>query len=129
MITTSEIHWLAGLFEGEGCFSWERHEQAPGCYIGMTDLDIIQRVARLLKVRSRIDRRSGRPGMRRDLYFLKVIGARGVGLMMTLYPLLGERRKARIRELLTGWQKIPMANGYRKRIWTAASKDLQAYVT
>ena len=127
-MTTHELYWLAGLFEGEGCFSWERHEGSPGAYIGMTDLDIIERVARLLKLRSRIDRRSGRPGMRHDLFFLKAIGARGVGLMMTLYPLLGMRRRARIREILARWKQIPMANGYRKRIWTAASKDLQAYV-
>ena len=113
MITTNEIYWLAGLIEGEGCFSWQK-KGGLFIYLGMTDLDVLE-YASLLFDRKVYTIRRHPP--RKPLGVVRIAGSRAAGWMMTLYPLLGARRRARIRELLTQWRQVPAAKGQRARLW------------
>lgn len=105
---TTDLYWLAGLLEGEGFFTLRRKgDLLVG--VRMTDLDVIQRVRDLLKFDASIhveERDSCK-----DIYLIQIHGRRAVGWMMTLYSLMGERRKSRIRECLAGWH---LRKAYRR---------------
>lgn len=49
-IDQNQFFWLAGLLEGEGCFSVRQDGQrrSPKVLINMTDKDVIERVAALV---------------------------------------------------------------------------------
>lgn len=107
MITAASIHWLAGLLEGEACF--HKRKRCPRITLGMTDEDVICRAASLLggKVNKRNARGTNLKGSRthfKPLYVVYVNGRKAAGWAMTLYPLMGERRRVRIRELLSLWR-------------------------
>lgn len=115
MIATIDIAWLAGLLEGEGSFTWS---YTPQIQLQMTDRDIVERAAKLLGVGLR------NPWMRKDGYqtvwSCVPCGSTAISWMMTLFPLMGERRQAKIRELLTRWNKAPdMPRAPRGQRWMA----------
>jgi hypothetical protein len=110
MISTKDIYWLAGLIEGEGCFHLDtiRGTPVPTIRVKMTDLDVVNRAAAIL--------RSGlkSPGVysypdksclgTKQAWSARLGGYRAAGWMMTLYPLMGERRQRKIREILEAWK-------------------------
>lgn len=100
---TEDIHWLAGLIEGEACFSPTQTPQGkvyPRLPLGMKDHDVLLRAARLLgKYPRQWENHKTKP-----FYMLQVSGRRAVEWMMTLYPLLGRRRQAQIFHVLAGWR-------------------------
>lgn len=105
-----DIYWLAGLIEGDGCFtSSASGEGCPTIAVKMSDRDVVVRANNILRpggecpVRMFPDARSDR----QPIFISKLTGARAIGWMMTLYPLMGERRQARIRELIAAWKTTP----------------------
>ena len=114
------VAWLAGIVEGEAHFYRnprvsKRKKPAlhpgAGCAIRiqMCDLDVIERVCAMWGGRVSGPRnmtRNGRPALKKNgepvlpLYETAVNGANAAAWMVRLYPLLGVRRRARIRELL-----------------------------
>lgn len=106
MITASQINWIAGLLEGEGTFNFSTAKR-PSIRIAlsMTDKDVIEKFANIVGfgVIYKID--ASRYGVsKKSQYRWECAGNRAAGLMMTVYSLLGERRQARIRELLDYWK-------------------------
>ena len=109
MISTSQIHWIAGLLEGEGTFNYttvgtDGKRGSIRVALSTTDKDILLRFANLLGFGSvctiqPYKSESGYRGYRLQ-YRWDASGVRAAGLMMTIYSLMGERRKERIRELL-----------------------------
>ena len=89
-----DIIWLAGLLEGEGCFML-KNEKYPRIVLGMTDEDIIVRAATLMKSRIYL---SG------NMYRVQVDGVKAVAWMMTLYTLLGKRRRESISKVIKIWK-------------------------
>jgi hypothetical protein len=109
-LTTANIYWLAGIWEGEGTFGWMKNGQSMvgACArtsVNMCDRDVVERLATLLRCK-RIHHRPKR-GAHKDQWVVVLLGRRAVGLMMMLYPLMGERRRARIREILLEWKNKP----------------------
>ena len=108
-ISVKDIAWLAGLLEGEGCFCGASNRpHRPAIQLAMTDVDIVRRAGRILGSRiggpyfhkqKRLD-----GGNRKSFYRCGVSGHFAAAWMMTLYPLLGERRKNKIKELLEIWK-------------------------
>lgn len=99
-VSVNDIHWLAGIVEGEGCVSLagpKGPRRYPQLSIEMTDIDIITRVATLLG--ARVSKRTRKLPCK-DLYRTSSCGRRGARWLMILYSLLGSRRRARIREVL-----------------------------
>lgn len=108
-----DLYWLAGLLEGEGCFSIcgnkKGYKGVPALVLGMTDLDIVERAGRLLGKAPYRPTQVFSAGRRvRDSHRIHIYGKAAVSWMRRLYPLLGHRRQARIRELLelTGYAPI-----------------------
>lgn len=100
MITTHQIHWAAGLLEGEGCFSFYK---TPKISLGMTDKDTVERIKSIIHPDGNIEH-IREEGNKKAFYRFALYGAGAVQWMMTLYSLMGERRKARIREILAEWK-------------------------
>lgn len=115
MIETKDLFWLAGLLEGEGCFTVS--DKYPRIVLTMCDLDVMERANRLLRPFSdslknkpkRVQRQA--ETFRHPIYVISLSGARAAGWMMTLYDLMGHRRQARIREALQTWRSAPSGRG------------------
>jgi hypothetical protein len=102
---TLDIAWLAGLWEGEGCFLFNK---TPTMAIEMTDLDVIERVSSLMKhkvlVHKRVKMTSNKP-----MYCVKLYGKQAAAWMMTFLPLLGKRRLGKVKECLLKWRASNIA--------------------
>src|SRR5205807_7307521 len=97
----NDVHWLAGLLEGEGSFvvrhTWHPRKpiqyHSPRIQVSMLDGDVIKRVAKILGTNSTIGTKC--PGGRTTVAYAN--GDLAVSWMMTLYPLMGMRRRAKIQ--------------------------------
>lgn len=103
---TSDIQWLSGLLEGEGYFGNSKQNMIIG--VDMTDLDVMERIGSLMG-RKVLGPYMNGPLATKPKYRVQIAGSKAAGWMMTLYPQLGSRRQARIRELLTDWRSRPSA--------------------
>lgn len=103
-MTTKDICWLAGLLEGEGCFGHTGN--CVTLQLAMTDRDVVEKARRLVGAPSLY--KDTRQAPRIPCYSWLLSGQYAAGLMMTLYSLLGERRQAKIRTLLTIWKQAKL---------------------
>lgn len=101
-IRMKEIYWLAGLLEGEGAFLWGKLRNNPRVTFTSTDLDITARVAGLFRktLMGPYFHKEGRIG-KKPYYMAEVTGPRAIGWMMTLYTLMGGRRKEDIKRIVS----------------------------
>lgn len=107
MIESRDIHWLAGLLEGEGTFyryKWKGRKTyvSPRISVCSTDKDIIDRVSSIMDTRTYGPYKYG--DNKKPWWKTETTKSTGVGWMMTLYSLMGERRKAKIAEILAEWR-------------------------
>jgi hypothetical protein len=105
-----ELYWLAGIIEGEGCFDATRRRSNGAHYphitVNMTDEDVVRRCHAVAKVGTVYGPHLSPSRAHHQPIWTWKVGkmADAVGLMMTLYPIMGERRQAKIRERLAMWQ-------------------------
>ena len=113
MPTTAEIHWLAGIIEGEGNPGTWVHRRSGGTYhypriqMIMTDEDVVARVAALTEAKMYGPYTSKRktPGKPYKPYWqLCILGDHAVAWMLTLYPLMGLRRRQQIWTAVMRWR-------------------------
>lgn len=100
---SSQLGWIAGLLEGEGYFGTKKGY--PCITLNMTDEDIVRRAQTVLggNVSGPYNYRSHE----KPIWQLNITKqAQAAGWMMTLYPMMGLRRQARIREILLKWRSI-----------------------
>ena len=99
---TKQIHWVAGLVEGEGYFGFSRN--TPILKVGMTDKDVLDRLADIWGTKTYGPRlyKNYKP-----MYGVGLCSKRAASWMMTLYSLMGERRKERIKSVLKKWRDTP----------------------
>jgi hypothetical protein len=101
--------WVAGLLEGEGCFFLSKAGRIGiSCY--MTDVDIINR----LKEKTGLGNVAGPfnpPNPKHKPHWRWTVTTRhqAVGLMEELHPLMGDRRKLKIAELIEYDRQNPAA--------------------
>ena len=115
VITTNQIAWAAGLIEGEGTIIASITKREGGypirqfrLAVEMTDLDVLKRLAGILGPRVTLRERKP-PSLNpkhRQRYILCLTGSELAGWLMTIYPLMGERRRTRIRESLLVWRSL-----------------------
>ncbi len=74
----------------------------PVLSLRMTDLDIVERVARICDVA--IQKGRGALSHYKAQYVISLRGKAAFEIMFTLFPLLGVRRRAKISELLARWE-------------------------
>lgn len=112
-LSETEVAWLAGLLEGEGCFTphktvFKRSYGRAIYYqvrvsLQMTDRDIIRRVARLLEVNMNGPYDNNRKARGYStpkslpLWSVAVVGAKAEFISRLILPFMGKRRAARIR--------------------------------
>lgn len=98
---TVEDGWLAGILEGEGTiFVIKRHDGRSDTLrvaVKMVDEDIVARVASMLDRSYRAEpvRQEGW----QDQFKTEISGRPAAELLVRLYPLFGERRRAKIDEV------------------------------
>jgi hypothetical protein len=97
--TTADLHWAAGLLEGEGCFFSHPHSGSQQITVGMTDNDIILRLQQLFG--GRVTEKTPKNPKHKIQWHWTIHGSRARGVMMTLYRLFGTRRQAKIFEVLS----------------------------
>lgn len=96
-----ELGWLAGLWEGEGHFGYDRTQLA---HIRMTDQDTILKCKALLERVLNIEPitllyQNGRKN-EQETYGIQTYGATARAIMRLLLPLMGRRRRSQI------WQSL-----------------------
>ena len=98
-LSVRDIAWLAGLLEGEGSF--RKQVKTINIMVGMTDEDVIARASVMVgyKYLNVAPKKEGY----KPQYHLTFSGRRAASWMMTVYPLMGARRKAKIMECLRHW--------------------------
>jgi len=122
--SVKEIAWVAGILEGEGCFSINKN--SPAIRLGMTDLDVVERARSILKKNAKINTPQSAIGKNGNLlkqrYLLTLIGNIAIQWMMTIYPLMGFRRKMKIQEIIHHWKThtitqkgMPVPFSYREK--------------
>src|SRR5919108_5099564 len=107
MVGIKDLAWLAGLLEGEGCFH-HRGSHSITIRVSMKDEDVIRRAAALLD--GPVDAFAPRSPHHSPMFATRVHGKRAAEWMMTLWPLMGARRKASIKECLQRWRAYPVQN-------------------
>ncbi len=108
-VETAELHWLAGLLEGEGSFlvgppSAPRY---PVLALQMTDQDVVARVAAMFG--RKLGRWESRNARERPVFLVRITGAKAVAWMTALHPLMGERRRAQIDRAVASYAPTPTA--------------------
>ena len=101
--------YLSGLLEGEGCFGMRTSgspRQNGNTYrtteisLGMTDADVVERVARAWGTTVTKSQR----GPHLTLFRTRLTGVRAAAVMVGVFPLMGARRRSKIEECLTQWE-------------------------
>lgn len=106
MRNLTDIYWIAGLLDGEGCFGFHK---SPQIQLNMIDLDIIERARNILRQSSKITvvERIGY----KTQFKITIAGSDMIGWMMTIYPLMSSRRQIKIKEVINKWKNM---SGYEK---------------
>ena len=105
--TETEIAWLAGLLEGEGCFTWSckrGHYGHPQVHVAMIDLDTIERAHKLIGTDIGI-------GRQENLYRISYASGAAHEIMVVLESHMSARRKLRISDLIQKWDGRPGRKG------------------
>jgi hypothetical protein len=111
-----DIAWLAGLFEGEGCMSIAKNG-GTRITIGMTDLDVIERVCSLIPP-TKIQVVQPKPvrdyySTPKPRYTWRISDPVTVrSTLELLLPWFGERRAAKAREVLAHLDSRPGIGGH-----------------
>lgn len=102
----TDIAWLGGLLEGEGCFCMQ-NKIYPLIVLSMTSEDAVTRASDLMK--SKVYRRG-------SLWIARTTGVHAIAWMMTLYPYLDRCRREKITSIIKIWKEhtyIQTPNGVR----------------
>ena len=118
MITTNQIYWIAGLLEGEGCFGLSYDNKYPNIKVGMVDLDTIEKARDIMCKSAKIIHEKRKQEWK-DYFKFGIHGTKAIEWMMTLYPLMSNRRKNKIKQCLVGWKsqkmdRLPIARNSAK---------------
>lgn len=108
MIDLKDLYWLAGIIEGEGSFSVDLNRPYPiiSAKVVMTDLDVVEKCHRIAGV-GRLTGPYSQNG-NKDCWRWTVTKQKDVAaLLMTIYPLMGNRRQEKIKSLLEIWKSFP----------------------
>jgi hypothetical protein len=102
---SNKIYWLAGLLEGEAFFGISSNKH-PRIQLYMCDLDTVQKARDIIDSSINIltNENKSEEFNRKIQYSFSVNGQLAAEWMMTLYILMSNRRKEKIRETLQIWK-------------------------
>jgi hypothetical protein len=118
-IPPHELHWLAGLLEGEGSFMVgpPSSPRMPLIAVHMTDEDVMVRLGRIFERKVHVVR--PRNPRWRTSYLVRVTGGHAVRWMRLLRPLMGARRQGQIDRALASYDPRPTALLTDRTAWAA----------
>lgn len=98
----SDLHWLAGLLEGEGTFGVQTVDGKPYAYarLVMTDLDVVERAAALFPTTGSIVVVPSRKEGWQQSYSVNWSHRKAIDVMWAVLPYMGARRTAKIVDTL-----------------------------
>lgn len=101
----NERHWLAGMYEGEGCFMQgpPSKPNVPRTTLVSTDRDTIEKVANLVPG-SIIAWMPSQHAHHKDKWRVELHGPRAVAFMQDIRPLMGTRRRAAIDSAIASYR-------------------------
>lgn len=108
MSEVKELHWAAGFLEGDGYFSSSLSRANDLVGATCADRDILEKLQHLFG--GNIRKVSGKglgPLTKKTIYSWRLHSIKAIALMMTLYTLMGERRREKIRSILAAWRSRP----------------------
>ena len=98
-----EWAWIAGIIEGEGCFSTTKTNPHPLFALQMVDEDIVARFADLVGVK--YAHRVMKGEKHKDVFQIAVRRRSFIEwLIVNIYPWMGERRRSKIDECIAFYQ-------------------------
>jgi hypothetical protein len=110
-LSDTDLAWLAGLLEGEGCFSMTVRTRYKTPYtqivvaLTMTDRDVLDRFVSIIGGHENVrEFKDDRPN-NSQAWCVHVTGYRAADLMRLVRPLMHARRAARIDQVLETWGK------------------------
>ncbi len=110
MVSSLDIAWTAGFLEGEASFSLSGSSATIA--VGQVQRDPIDRLIHLYGGSMYI--RPPRGIARQPLHMWELAGIKGVGLMMTVFPLMSSSRRQKIKRVLSVWRAAPPQTKYRR---------------
>lgn len=128
-ISVKDIAFTAGILEGEGTFCLNNN--SPRLAVAMTDLDVVECVRNIIdktKIISPYIAKDCVDGFeRKPRYTFTLVGDLAIQWMMTVYSLMGLRRKSKIRELIHHWkindEKLSVIKNLRKQGFSRARAE------
>jgi len=99
--SAKEIAWVVGLLEGEGSFRWHPDGTAV-IVLGMTDRDVVEHFKQVTQTPSVISIDTS--SKNKPMYRVRLFGSLAIQWMLTLYSLLGNRRREQIRNVIAQWK-------------------------
>lgn len=117
-MTETDLHWVAGLLEGEGCFHFTMRPNfrfVVKC--NMTDEDVIRRLHAVVgagNVRGPLAKRTQTGTLGKPQWLWTLGRTQGADeLLPLLLPLMGARRSDKMREILTLVEWHPRRPGWK----------------
>jgi hypothetical protein len=106
-VSQNELHWIAGIWEGEGSFfpGPPSKPRSPVMALSMTDEDVVARVARLLGVT--YTEVTPKEAHWRPTFVMRLRGARAMAWMAAMRPLMGYRRQRQIDRAMACYDPRP----------------------
>lgn len=113
MITIKDIAWAAGFLEGEGSFIFKRglltHKASAIVDAVQVNMEPLLRLRNIFNL-GHIYLHSKNKWSKQATHSWKVYGKDAIQIMMTIYPLMSERRQNSIKYAILEWKKSPLAN-------------------
>lgn len=109
-LRSADLGYVAGIIDGEGFIRIRPSHGGSGLTLNvgvdMTDLDVLEKCQSIVGVGYVYDRT--RRGKNKPIWMWRIHRqCEVVGLLFTIYPFLGQRRQARVREAIAAWKAVP----------------------
>lgn len=103
------IYWIAGFLDGEGYFGMANG--SPTIQVGVTDRDLLEKFRIYANLNNNVYKYDYKREKVSAHYRVILHGSIAIQWMMTLYSLMCERRKEKIRGVLDTWKSQNVKNG------------------
>lgn len=114
MTSIKDIHWTAGFVEGEGTFYAQPRKNGGGMPVvcaGQNEKEPLEKLQRLYGGYLYSCKQYGN---QKEHWLYRLNGGAAAGLAMTLYTLMGQRRRGQIREMLRKWHLVQDSGQWRR---------------
>lgn len=113
MIDIHQLYWAAGFLDGEGHFSWAKGGNGLRVEGSQVGVELLERLQALFG--GRVGKNSKPTSVKHNQsHHWYLCSKRAAGLMMTLYPIMSQKRKSEIVRALSTWKM--KGRDYRERL-------------